>query len=72
MQRIAGRPLDFLPLPPSYSLSQLLHYAVTCLKGSNVGKGVVPLLVEAGVLAKVTDYYTLDQVGRTGKVNYRV
>ncbi len=39
---------------------------MTCLKGSNVGKGVVPLLVEAGVLVRVTDYYTLDQVGREG------
>ncbi|KAG2487402.1 hypothetical protein HYH03_013971 [Edaphochlamys debaryana] len=45
---------------PAKSERTLLHFAETVLKGSNVAKQAVPLLVEAGLLEAVPDFYRLD------------
>ena len=62
--------LSFISIPTllSFPLSQARHFASACLEGSNIGPGVVALLLEAGLVEDVSDFFTLTEVcvGRGG------
>ena len=43
-------------------MSQVRHFASACLEGSNIGPGVVALLLEAGLVEDVSDFFALTEV----------
>ena len=41
---------------------QALHFAVTCLEGTNLGPGLVLMLQEAGLIQDLADFFKLTEV----------
>ncbi|GAX78067.1 hypothetical protein CEUSTIGMA_g5509.t1 [Chlamydomonas eustigma] len=49
------------PVCGGQSAQLILHFAKTCLVGSNLGIGIVTQLMEAGLLTSIVDFFTLTE-----------
>ncbi|GFR49936.1 hypothetical protein Agub_g12040, partial [Astrephomene gubernaculifera] len=49
---------------------RLLHFATVCLPGSGAARGVVPQLAEAGLVAGIEDFYSLDEASLSSLPNF--